>query len=140
MIALYSFYVYRFTIPHIHPYKKVLLVTLRVLALIVLCLILFEPILNLSKKITIEPGNLVFIDDSRSLKIDDGSNRTEAVQKILSDFSFYASESNITFLEFGNSVRDVGIDSLEKINFSDGATNLQDIFNYVKIQTKTVPQ
>ncbi|MCW8803948.1 MAG: VWA domain-containing protein [Ignavibacteriaceae bacterium] len=138
LIALYSFYVYRFTIPHIHPYKKVLLVTLRVLALIVLCLILFEPILNLSKKITIEPGNLVFIDDSRSLKIDDGSNRTEAVQKILSDFSFYASESNITFLEFGSSVRDVGIDSLEKINFSDGATNLQDIFNYVRNSDKNI--
>ena len=138
LIALYSFYVYRFTIPQIHPYKKALLITLRVLALIVLCLILFEPILNLSKKITLEPGNLVFIDNSRSLNIDDGSNRIEAVQKILNDFSSNASESNITFLEFGNSVRNIGVDSLEKINFSDGTTNLQDIFNYVKNSDKNI--
>ncbi len=55
LIALYSFYVYRFTIPQIEPLKKTLLVTLRVLALLVLCLILFEPILNLSKKLTLEP-------------------------------------------------------------------------------------
>lgn len=138
LIALYSFYVYRFTIPQIHPYKKALLVTLRVLALLVLCLILFEPILNLSKKITLEPGNLVFIDNSRSITIEDGTDRTSKVKKVLNDFSSYSSESNLAFYEFGNSVRDVSIDSLEKINFSDGTTNLQEIFNYVRNSDKNI--
>jgi len=138
LIALYSFYVYRFTIPQIHPYKKALLVTLRVLALLVLCLILFEPILNLSKKLTLEPGNLVFIDNSRSITIDDGTDRTTKVKKILNDFSAYSSESNLTFYEFGNSVKDVSVDSLEEIKFSDGSTNLQEIFNYVKRSDKNI--
>ena len=138
LIALYSFYVYRFTIPQIDPYKKVLLVTLRVLALLILCLILFEPILNLSKKLTLEPGNLVFIDNSRSIKIDDGTDRTTKVKKILNDFSAYSSESNLTFYEFGNSVKDVSVDSLEEMNFSDGSTNLQEIFNYVRSSDKNI--
>ncbi|HSW54041.1 MAG TPA: hypothetical protein VLH59_03050, partial [Ignavibacteriaceae bacterium] len=138
LIALYSFYVYRYTIPQIDPLKKTLLVTLRVLALLVLCLILFEPILNLSKKLTLEPGNLVFIDNSRSINIDDGTDRTTKVQKILNDFSNYSSESNLTFYEFGNSLVDVSVDSLEEINFSDGSTNLQEIFNYVKRSDKNI--
>ena len=138
LIALYSFYVYRFTIPQIQPFKKAILVTLRVLALLVLCLIIFEPILNLSKKLTLEPSNLVFIDKSRSITIDDGTERTSKVKKILDDFSAYTSESNLNFSTFGNSVTDVSADSLEEINFTDGSTNLQEIFNQVKRSDKNI--
>lgn len=138
LIALYSFYVYRFTIPQIQPFKKAILVTLRVLALLVLCLIIFEPILNLSKKLTLEPSNLVFIDKSRSITIDDGTERTSKVKKILDDFSAHTSESNLNFSTFGNSVTDVSADSLEEINFTDGSTNLQEIFNQVKRSDKNI--
>jgi hypothetical protein len=138
LIALYSFYVYRFTIPQIEPLKKTLLVTLRVLALLVLCLILFEPILNLSKKLTLEPANLVFVDNSRSITIDDGTDRKSNVKKVLNDFSAYSSESNLTFYEFGNSVKDVSVDSLEEMKFSDGSTNLQEIFNFVKQSDRNI--
>jgi hypothetical protein len=138
LIALYSFYVYRFTIPQIEPLKKTLLVTLRVLALLILCLILFEPILNLSKKLTLEPSNLVFVDNSRSIQIDDGTERTSDVKKVLNDFSAYSSESNLSFNAFGNSVVDVSVDSLEEINFSDGSTNLQEIFNFVKQSDRNI--
>ena len=138
LIVLYSFYVYRFTIPQIEPLKKTLLVTLRVLALLVLCLILFEPILNLSKKLTLEPSNLVFIDNSRSIQIDDGTDRTSNVKKVLNDFSAYYSESNLSFNSFGNSVKDVSVDSLEEMKFSDGSTNLQEIFNYVKQSDRNI--
>jgi hypothetical protein len=138
LIALYSFYVYRFTIPQIQPFKKAILVTLRVLALLVLCLIIFEPILNLSKKLTLEPSNLVFIDKSRSITIDDGTERTSKVKKILDDFSAYTSESNLNFSAFGNSVTDVSADSLDEIKFTDGSTNLQEIFNQVKRSDKNI--
>lgn len=129
LIAIYSVYFYRYTIPQIQPFKKILLVTIRVLALLVLCLILFEPILNLSKKLTLEPANLVFIDNSRSIQIDDGTDRLSTVKNIINDFSEKSSESNLTFFEYGNSVKPVGVDSLDKIEFSDGTTNFQDVFS-----------
>lgn len=138
LIAAYSFYVYRYTIPQIQPFKKIVLVTLRVLALLILCLILFEPILNLSKKLTLEPSNFVFIDDSRSIRIDDGTNRLSTIKKIVNDFSVNASESNLTFYEFGNSVKPIDVDSLDKLNFSDGATNLQDVFKTVQNSEKNI--
>lgn len=138
LIAAYSFYVYRYTIPQIQPFKKIALVTLRVLALLILCLILFEPILNLSKKLTLEPSNFVFIDNSRSIRIDDGTNRLSTIKKIVNDFSVNASESNLTFYEFGNSVNPIDVDSLDKLNFSDGATNLQDVFKTVQNSEKNI--
>lgn len=138
LIAAYSFYVYRYTIPQIQPFKKIALVTLRVLALLILCLILFEPILNLSKKLTLEPSNFVFIDNSRSIRIDDGTNRLSTIKKIVNDFSVNASESNLTFYEFGNSVNPIDVDSLDKLSFSDGATNLQDVFKTVQNSEKNI--
>lgn len=138
LIAAYSFYVYRYTIPQIQPFKKIVLVTLRVLALLILCLILFEPILNLSKKLTLEPSNFVFIDNSRSIRIDDGTNRLSTIKKIVNDFSVNASESNLTFYEFGNSVKPIDVDSLDKLSFSDGATNLQDVFKTVQNSEKNI--
>lgn len=138
LIAAYSFYVYRYTIPQIQPFKKIALVTLRVLALLILCLILFEPILNLSKKLTLEPSNVVFIDNSRSIRIDDGTNRLSTIKKIVNDFSVNASESNLTFYEFGNSVNPIDVDSLDKLSFSDGATNLQDVFKIVQNSEKNI--
>lgn len=138
LIALYSIYVYRYTIPQIQPLKKILLVTLRILALLILCLILFEPVLNLSKKIIREPANLVFTDNSRSIQINDGTERIASVRKILSDFSASSSESNLVFYEFGNSIREINSDSLDELKFSDGSTNLQQIFEWVKNSDRNI--
>lgn len=138
ILAAYSYYVYRYTIPPIDKFKKILLTTLRTLALLVLCLILFELVISLSTKLILEPNNLVFIDNSRSIKIDDGTDRYSNVKKIINDFSAQASESNLTFYEFGNTVRSISIDSLDKINFSDGATNIQEIFNSVKNSDRNI--
>ena len=138
LIAVYSYYVYRYTIPQIEIIKKLILVSLRVLALLFLLLILFEPILNLSRNLTLEPTNLVFIDNSRSMKIEDGTERELRAEKIVEDLSENASSANLSFFEFGNSVKEINSDSLAKVNFSDGSTNLQQIFTYVKNSDKNI--
>jgi len=138
LIGAYSYYVYRYTIPQIEKYKKFLLTSLRVLALLILCLILFEPILNLSSKLVLEPNNLVFVDNSRSIKIDDGTQREQKVKKILDEFSDNTSAGNLSFYQFGNSVDEISTDSLANINFSDGSTNLQEVFNNVKNSEKNI--
>lgn len=138
LIAAYSFYVYRYTIPRVNQSKKILLISLRILALLLLCFILFEPILNLSRKLILEPANLVFVDNSRSLTIEDGTNRSSEVKEILGEFSSQASDDNLTFYEFGNFIREVNADSLDQVNFSDGSTNLQDVFKFLKSSDKNI--
>ena len=132
LIAAYSFFVYRYTIPQVNQTRKILLISLRALALLLLCFILFEPILNLNFKLTIEPTNLVFIDNSRSMTIEDGTDRSGKAKEILNDFEARSSDGNLTFYEFGNFIREINADSLDHVNFSDGSTNLQDVFDYVK--------
>ena len=132
LIAVYTVYVYRYTIPQIPQSKKIILVSLRTLGLLILVFILFEPILNLSRKLILEPVNLVFIDNSRSMTIDDGTDRTSKVKKILNDFSDHSAEDNFSFYTFGNSIQEISDDSLEYVNFKEGVTNFEDIFNSVK--------
>ena len=132
LLAVYSYYVYRYTIPQIENFKKIILVSLRVIALLFLLIILFEPILNLNKKVNLEPYNLVFVDNSRSMKIDDGTHREEKLKQVLDELVNNGSSDNLIFYEFGNSVREVGADSLKKLNFSQRATNVQQVFNSIK--------
>ncbi len=106
--------------------------------MLALILILFEPILNLSRKLILEPYNLVFIDNSRSIKIADGTDRESKTKQIMNELSDNVSSDNLAFFEFGNSVREVSVDSLNIMNFSDGSTNLQDVFNYVKDSDKNI--
>lgn len=132
LIGAYSFYVYRYTIPQVNTLQKIILVSLRTLALILLIFIFFEPIVNLAKNEILKPINLVFIDNSRSMKIEDGTNRINDVKEISERLSNYADELNLNFNLFGNYSRKISIDSLSSIQFSDGVTDIADVFDKIE--------
>src|ERR1035437_6749124 len=77
LLALYAFFTYRFTVPIVNPSKKILLTSLRTIGLLLIIFIVFEPKLNLTKKSVIRPKNLIFIDNSKSIQIIDGTGRSE---------------------------------------------------------------
>jgi hypothetical protein len=136
LIGAYAFYVYRFTIPQVNRLTKITLVTLRTLALIAILFMFFEPILSFTKKIILEPVNLIFIDNSRSNKIDDGTNRINTLTEISKDiFSTPISNNNEVYL-FGNSVRAISEDSLDKLDFNDAVTNISQVFSSIKKEEK----
>ena len=129
LLAAYSYYVYRFTIPLISKPKKFLLVSLRTLALLTIVVVFFEPVISFTNKITLEPVNLIFIDNSSSINIEDGTNRPETVKNIAADLSSNELIGNSEFFLFGNNVRDLSKDSLAEIDFTDGVTNITEVFN-----------
>jgi len=132
IFAGYTYYTYKFTVPQIGRIQKVLLIILRTTALLLLLLIMFEPILNLVKKEKVKPSNIVFIDNSRSITIDDGSKREETTLKIVKELGTYAESANLNFYTFGSNINKIPVDSLSKINFNDGATNIVNIFNSIQ--------
>ena len=132
LLGAYAVYVYRYTVPVISTPKKILLVTLRTLALLLLLFVIFEPILTLTKKIILEPVNLIFVDNSRSIQIKDRTRREEAIDNFLKGAEANNLFDNSKLFSFGNRVKQVGTDSLSKINFSEGSTNFSKIFNYIK--------
>ena len=132
ILGAYTVYVYRYTIPVVSTSKKIFLVSLRTLALILLLFVIFEPILTFTKKIVLEPVNLIFADNSRSMQIKDGTHREESIENFLQKANSNNLFSNSKLYSFGNEVKPVSIDSLSKINFSEGSTNFSKIFNDVK--------
>ncbi|MFO7447846.1 MAG: VWA domain-containing protein [Ignavibacteriaceae bacterium] len=136
ILAGYAFYVYRYTIPVVSPAKKLVLVSLRSLALILLLFIIFEPIVTIANKNIIEPVNLIFTDNSRSITIDDGTNRSESVKIFLQDAESITDISE--FYSFGNRVIRTDVDSLELISFYEGSTNFSNVFSHIEKEEKNI--
>lgn len=137
IIAAYSWYNYRYTVPQVSPSKKILLTLLRALALTIIVFIIFEPIVSYAKKNIIEPVTLVFADNSRSMKINDGTNRENNIHKIINSARSELS-GNITYNSFGSRVLEIKKDSINNISFDEGSTSFSDIFNNVSKSEKNI--
>ncbi|MEO8398756.1 MAG: hypothetical protein ABI550_02955 [Ignavibacteriaceae bacterium] len=129
LLGGYAYYVYRYTVPAVSAPKKIFLTSLRTLALILLLFIFFEPILTLAQKNILKPINLIFVDNSRSILIDDGTNRKQNIENFLNKISNKNLPKNSEVLAFGSSIKKINEDSLSQINFSEGSTNFEKIFS-----------
>ena len=132
LIAFYAFYTYRYTIPQISRPFKIFLVTLRTLALFLILFAIFEPILNIVRKKIIEPENLIFVDNSKSIRIQDGTNREEAVHNFLKNAENNGLMRNSELYDFGNQIKKINPDSTDKLTFSEASTNFSKIFSSIK--------
>ncbi|MDP4115309.1 MAG: hypothetical protein Q8903_04200 [Bacteroidota bacterium] len=129
-LAGYSYYIYRYTIPNVAKSKRILLTVLRAMAIGLLLFFIFEPILILTGKETVKPKTLVFVDNSRSITIEDGSSR----KKSILDAATYISnelKGEVEFYSFGTSVLTLNKVNFGKLGFSDPATNFEKVFSKV---------
>ncbi len=135
LLAAYSFYVYRFTLPPVSKTKRFILTTLRTVSLILLLFIFFEPVLTFTKKNILTPVNLFFFDNSKSITIDDGTNRVKTMRALIELTRSSSLNDKNMYFSFGSSVRSVNEDSLAKLNFSENASDFAKIFSSIN-QTK----
>lgn len=130
ILAAYSFYVYKFTIPRVSPFQRYLLLSLRIISLILLFLIIFEPVVNLKSRETIEPVTYLFVDNSNSIAAKDSIIRSETVKNMLSELNT-AGGKMIPFL-FDKKIKTFRIDSTDALNFKGQATNFYNIISEIK--------
>ncbi|MCG8608560.1 hypothetical protein MJD09_26685 [bacterium] len=89
-----SYFVYRRTVPPVATSLRVLLVSLRAVALTLILLLLFEPILGISRKVTEKPVVAVLVDDSASMNLTDQKvDRSQVLRELLSS-NFFAKEAS----------------------------------------------
>jgi len=138
LLAAYAVYVYKYTVPAITPALKTWLIVLRSLALVLLLFIVFEPILTLVKKNIIEPVNLVFVDNSKSISVKDGQNKTDQVKSVLNSLGASGIFDFSELKGFGSKIINIHRDSLGKINFADNSTNFSKIFSDLKKEDKNI--
>ncbi len=129
LLAAYSFYVYRFTLPPVSKTKKFLLILLRSLALVLLLFIFFEPVLTLTKKNILTPINLFFFDNSKSITIEDGTNRIEEIKGLIELTKSAAINGNKQYFSFGSTVNPIDEDTVSTIKFSETVTDFSKIFS-----------
>ena len=131
ILAAYSIYVYRFTLPPVAKSKKFLLIFLRSLALVILLFIFFEPVLTLTKKNILTPINLFFFDNSKSITIDDGTNRIEEIKNLIELTKSASINGNKQYYSFGSTVNLIDEDTISTIKFSETVTDFSKIFSNV---------
>lgn len=134
-IIFYSFYVYRFTLPPVSKFKKGTLVILRSIAIVVLLFIFFEPVLTITQKIEELPTNLFFVDNSKSMKIEDKTNRLTTVRNTIETIKSAKLNGVNKFYSFGSSIKNINKDSLYALDFNEPTTDFSQIFKSIA-QTK----
>ncbi len=131
LLTAYSFYVYRFTLPPVSKIKRIILTALRAFALVLLLFIFFEPVLTLTKINILTPVNLFFFDNSKSITIDDRTNRRGTIINLIEQTSTSSLAGSNQFFSFGSSIKLVKEDSLDKLDFSETISNFSNIFSNI---------
>ncbi len=122
--AFYTWFYYRVTIPKIDGVRKFLFSALRILSLIILLLLSFEPVAGIVKRSELKPVTYVFVDRSRSMSFDDGTEREETVSNFLADLENTGTGGETKVYGFG-----AGVDLLaDSLAFIENSTNINLIF------------
>ncbi|HZW37722.1 MAG TPA: hypothetical protein VFF33_00330 [Ignavibacteriaceae bacterium] len=125
----YAYYIYKYTIPQINLPKKILLMTLRIAALVILLFIIFEPVISLSTKKVMQPVTQFYFDNSKSMTINDGTGKEENLKNIFDDVNNNLNEFNGEAKTFGLNVKQISNDS--SLNLSEANTNFSKIFSNI---------
>lgn len=138
LIAAYTVYSYRYTVPQVNTPFKFLLVSLRTLALLLILFVIFEPILSIAHRKKIEPVNLFFVDDSKSLQVNDATDKKGTATAFLKRLSESQLKNSAELYSFGSKVSRISTDSLNKFTFNEGTTNFSKLFNNIKSGEKNI--
>ncbi|MBN1301717.1 MAG: hypothetical protein JW995_10930 [Melioribacteraceae bacterium] len=134
IISLYSYYVYKFTIPSVSTITKITLISIRSLALIILLILLLEPVLLVNSKTEVKPVNLIFFDNSSSMRQYDSIGVISEMQKIYNELNGILDDESY-FYTFGG---DIDKFDLQAFNLNDRFTNFENIARFVDTSDKNI--
>jgi hypothetical protein len=130
LLAAYSFYVYKFTIPQVSKALKYFLIALRIAALILLFFLIFEPVINFTSSQKIEPATLLFVDNSNSIAAKDSAKRNDEIKNFIKECSSINAE--VIPFAFSSSIKKFSADSLQILDLKGQSTNLSNIISELK--------
>ena len=128
--VFYTWYIYRYTIPATTKLFKTILIIFRTLAISLIILLIFEPTLLLKYTHTIEPTNLVFVDNSHSVVHKDSSAKADMVKKFLKDFSENVKGENL-YYSFSSTIDTILNTEEPGLQFNGSKTNFEQIAKFI---------
>lgn len=137
IILVFTYFVYKITIPQISRSVKSFLITLRVIILALLLLLIFEPVLKISSSDVQDPVTVIFIDNSNSMILTDSAESSEKIESTAADLY-----SNLKYekkmYSFGVSPGEINPDSLSELNFQERVTNIETVFSQLESEPGNV--
>ncbi len=131
-----SYLLYKETTPPVSRFFKIFLIILRGTALALLILIIFEPLLNISKTIHKKAGYIVLIDNSSSAGL---KKNGDVVRNIISGIKDLERECVLEYYTFSNTLQEKA--PSDTLDFSGGGTDISRALRDVLQQTdKDVPE
>ncbi|KAA3655579.1 MAG: hypothetical protein DWQ10_17130 [Calditrichaeota bacterium] len=140
LLTAFSLWVYRSTIPPVNPfYRRVLLVS-RILSLLCILFLVFEPQLQFRLEKIQKPVVEVLVDNSASMNLkDDQSTRAqharEALQ-ILSQNDNLRLNADVTYSVFSDTIGPIDVEEIDSLVFNRDGTNLGLALNESKLSNQ----
>ncbi|MCX6173257.1 MAG: hypothetical protein NTZ27_00685 [Ignavibacteriales bacterium] len=131
ILSVFTFCVYKYTIPNVSTLLKTFLIILRSLIFILILIMIFEPVISVMLHSNVESKTLVFIDNSNSLAAKDSSKRLEQVNSLIKKISGSSEIRSQLFL-FGKKVDSVQDAGSSKLNFREAQTNFSSVIDLIK--------
>ena len=125
--AIVSYFIYRFTVPPVTTFTRFLLTLLRTLALFLLLIFLFEPLLRLVFTSQKTPIVGILVDASRSMAIKDkAGDRREELRRVLSSpqLQNILNRGEARYYAFGSAVKPVDPGILDSLHPTEDATDI----------------
>ena len=131
LLAAFSFFIYKYTIPKVTSRLRTLLIIIRSLIFGLILFLIFEPALSFIKKEKVESGTYIYIDNSNSIAAKDSSERIARTASLIDDLNS-SGGINAKFFTFGKKIDSLYPGKKEKINFSAQQTNFSNIVDHIK--------
>ena len=121
-----AYYSYSKTVPPISRGRKSLFLTLRTLAIALLLMVLFEPVLTGITSKTKEPVLAVLFDDSKSMKATDAKgNRKEIYKNVLNDIDLESlNNENKILIKFDDKIDYLDFFSFDSLSLEGDYTDM----------------
>ena len=139
-----AYWVYRHTVPELHPAKRFGLAALRLLSLGLVLFLLFKPVLQNISNTELPPVLAVLIDDSQSLDMtieeeSDSLSLSEQTRKTVREFTRHNIPGDVRYFRFSSQTEPIQENSgatADSLQFSGDRTNMSQALGFVSEQLK----
>jgi hypothetical protein len=136
-----ALYFYRATIPPVPRTRRMILASLRAVALALMALLLCEPLLRLILTSSVPPALTILVDNSRSMSIADrGGLRSDVVRSLLQSAALkdVGGQATIQIVPFGTITHRAGAPTSDSLTFSEDGTDIAGALDAVRDNDRTL--
>jgi hypothetical protein len=131
IVIIFTLFIYKTTLPPINKLAKGLLIALRSMALLLILLLLFDPIAKISSSVNVEPENIVFIDNSKSIKQFSPSSEISNISELVDQLNSKL-DGHKKIFTFGSNLEKINFEVPDSFNFIGSSTKFNQVIQQIK--------